>query len=115
MADRSIADVLAAAHRLDLTAFTEHAIGCPDWYAEHAPDNAATRGKPCDCGLTVQLEAVEMLATFVRDLLGQEPYGIDGRVVVNLGGDRTPAWHRDALRLAADLIRAAGEAGKGAS
>ena len=92
----SPADLIAAAYRLDLSVFTEHSTGCPDWYRAHQIDNAATRDRRCDCGLDEQLEAVEMLATFVRDLLGQEPVAWEvqaatGRSLTDSHGDSVDA------------------------
>ena len=108
-------DLLAAANQLDLASYVEHSTGCPDWYRAHQIDHAATRDRRCDCGLAEQLAAAEMLATFVRELLGQADPGrwawLDGKSIHIEGAYAVNPTA--ALRLAADLIRATAEAGKG--
>lgn len=132
-----LSSLLASANLLDLASYTEHAIGCPSWYAAHAPDNATTQGKPCDCGLAEQLEAVRVMTEFVRELFASADEGthrveqtardsvlkVEALQVSELGASRPHRvirhvllYKRNALRLAADLIRACAEvdaAGKG--
>jgi hypothetical protein len=59
-------NLLASASLLDLTSYTEHRTGCPEWYVRHGIGHPATQGKLCDCGLAEQLRAVEEIVGFVR-------------------------------------------------
>lgn len=61
--------LLAAANLLDIASYAEHRINCPEWYVRHGVVHLATQGKPCDCGLDEQLEAVRVMAEYVRSSL----------------------------------------------